>query len=95
MKLYQYLLKLVRIFSTESYSQAMRSSHPLPGISNREKTIVKSWRENKIIMVDLSTELCKWRKEIEKNSVYRTWGPYLMNSILDSYNLFSEKDFIR
>lgn len=94
MKLYQYLLILVIILSIESYSQAKMSLHPFPNISNWEKTIEKASNENKIIMVDLSTEWCTWCKSMEKNQFADPEILSLMQSKVHSYILDAEKDSV-
>ena len=94
MKIYQFLLLLISILSIESYSQSKKSSHPFPGITNWEKTIKKASKENKIIMVDLSTEWCTWCKSMEKNQFADSEILSLMRSKLHSYILDAEKDSI-
>lgn len=94
MKIYQYLLTLVSFLSIESYSQAKKNSHPFPSITNWEKTIEKASNENKVIMVDLSTEWCTWCKSMEKNQFADPEILSLMQSKLHSYILDAEKDSV-
>ena len=95
MRYYILLVFLLSIFSVDCFAQMKNeSTHPFPGISNWDQTIKKASKENKIIMVDLSTEWCIWCKSMEKNQFADAEVLTLMLAKFQTYILDAEKDSI-
>ncbi len=76
------------------FSQENKNLHSFPGINNWQETIAQATKENKTIMVDLSTEWCGWCKVMEKKIFTDPEVLELMQPKLNSYVLDAEKDSI-
>ena len=84
------------LFPIMGFSQSTEKSitHVFPGINDWDQTIEKASKENKIMMVDLSTEWCGWCKAMEKDQFKDPEVLVLVNSKFNSYILDAEKDSI-
>lgn len=85
---------LICFLSLNCFAQENTSQHSFPGINNWEESIAKAKRENKTIMVDLSTEWCTWCKVMDKKIFTDPEVLSLMQPKLNSYILDAEKDSI-
>ncbi|MEN9290571.1 MAG: hypothetical protein RLZZ357_414 [Bacteroidota bacterium] len=93
MKIYlTYFVLLIVLFNTSFAQKANKTEHSFPGIDNWEKVIEQATRENKYIMVDLSTEWCSWCKVMDKQHFKDPEILSLMQPMLNSYMLDAEKD---
>jgi thioredoxin-related protein len=89
-----YTSLLIFLISLNCFAQEIKNQHSFPGINDWQQTIEKAKRENKTIMVDLSTEWCTWCKVMDKKIFTDPEVLSLMQPKLNSYILDAEKDSI-